>query len=238
MGGENPGSGVVEIAALTALVGVSTVESLVLGDRGAAGLPWAAQSSFGVIFMIQACIAASTPDRLRDTMGVRGERADLAVGLHLGFHMKRKRKIHGKTEGIAVHMNRIGKVCTHPDEGVRLTKCVQMSDDVLSAYPEDRMISAKREEVRIFDHYHQTLLQQCQIIPPDRPIVPYIYTQDLAFWQQKRRKRLTGDVVSFTISLFKFTEFLAMWYLDARLLASVGMVNWAFFGFPVLYYKS
>jgi hypothetical protein len=122
MGGENPGSGVVEIAALTALVGVSTVESLVLGDRGAAGLPWAAQSSFGVIFLIQACIAASTPDKLRDTMGVRGERADLAVGLHLGFHMKRKRKIHGKTEGIAVHLSKMKNVSAYLDELSKLTQ--------------------------------------------------------------------------------------------------------------------
>jgi hypothetical protein len=104
-----------------------------------------------------------------------------------------------------------------------------VTNDAPIEYPEDRMMSLKREEVRIFDHYHQKLLQQCQIIRPDRPIIPYIYTQDLAFWQQKRRKRLTRDFISFSLSLLKFTEFLAMWYLDAQLLASVGMLNWAFF---------
>jgi hypothetical protein len=101
------GSGVVEIAALTALIGVSTVESLVLGERGAAGLPWAAQSGFGIIFLIQACLAAACPDELRDTMGVRGERADLAVGLHLPFYMKRKTKIHGRPNGISVHLRQV-----------------------------------------------------------------------------------------------------------------------------------
>lgn len=104
----NEASGFVEIAALTALVGVSAVESLVLGDRGAAGLPWAAQCSFGVMFLVQACIAAATPDRLRDTMGVRGERADQAVGLHVDFHLKRKKKIPGLVQGIVVQVKRVG----------------------------------------------------------------------------------------------------------------------------------
>jgi hypothetical protein len=104
---QNLGSGVVEIAALTALVGTSTVESLTLGDRGAAGLPWAAISSFGVISLIQACVAASTPASLRDTMGVRGERADLAVGLYLPFHTENKRRTHGKVKGVTVHLERV-----------------------------------------------------------------------------------------------------------------------------------
>jgi len=42
------GSGLVEIAALTALIGAITAEVLVLIEVGAAGMPWAAMSSFGI----------------------------------------------------------------------------------------------------------------------------------------------------------------------------------------------
>jgi len=63
------GNGLVEISALTALIGATIAEALVLGEQGAAGMPWAAMSSFGIVFLIKACIAASTPGWLRDSLG-------------------------------------------------------------------------------------------------------------------------------------------------------------------------
>ena len=33
-------------------------------------MPWAAMSSFGLLFLVKACIAASVPGWLRETMGV------------------------------------------------------------------------------------------------------------------------------------------------------------------------
>ena len=79
------GSGLVEIAALTALIGSTTADSLILGSRGAAGLPWASLSAFGSLFLIRACIAAATPSWLRDTLGVRNPNCDAAVGLSLNL---------------------------------------------------------------------------------------------------------------------------------------------------------
>ena len=79
------GSGIVEIAALTALVGSLTAESLILGSRGAAGLPWASLSAFGSIYLVRACVAAATPSWLRDTLGVRTSSSDAAVGLSLNL---------------------------------------------------------------------------------------------------------------------------------------------------------
>jgi hypothetical protein len=83
-------SGLVEIAALTALIGSTTAESLVLGSRGAAGLPWASLSAFGSLFLIRACIAAATPSWLRDTLGVRNPSCDATVGLSLNLRRASK----------------------------------------------------------------------------------------------------------------------------------------------------
>lgn len=65
------GTGLVEIAALTALIGSDTSASLVIGDKGAPGLAWAAMSTFGILSVIKSCIAGAAPDWLRETMGVR-----------------------------------------------------------------------------------------------------------------------------------------------------------------------
>jgi hypothetical protein len=77
------GSGLIEITALTALIGSPTAEQLALGDRGAAGLSWVGMSMFGTLSILKSCIAASTPTWLRETLGVRSAATDAAVGLGL-----------------------------------------------------------------------------------------------------------------------------------------------------------
>jgi hypothetical protein len=77
------GTNLVDLAALTAIIGATTAESLVLGSRGAAGLPWAAMSAFGTLPLIKACIAASTPAWLRDTLGVNTAACQSALGFYL-----------------------------------------------------------------------------------------------------------------------------------------------------------
>jgi len=102
------GNGLVEISALTALIGATISEALVLGERGAPGMPWAAMSAFGVVFLIKACIAASTPAWLRDSLGVRTHQADLAVGLTLSFNKDKKGRIEGKSAGVIVSVRKVG----------------------------------------------------------------------------------------------------------------------------------
>lgn len=100
------GNGLIEIAALTTLIGSTTSESLTLGSRGAAGMPWAAISAFGSFSIIKACIAAATPGWLRETLGVRSSCTDSAVGLSLNLLSKRMdredraRKILGHADAI------------------------------------------------------------------------------------------------------------------------------------------
>ncbi len=79
----NFGGGLIEVAALTALIGSTTAESLVLGNRGAPGLLWGTMSIFGALSVIKACIAAATPGWLRETIGVRSKETDGALGIAL-----------------------------------------------------------------------------------------------------------------------------------------------------------
>ena len=78
-------NGLIEIAALTALIGSTTTESLTLGNRGAAGLPWATISIFGSLSVVKACVAAATPAYLRETVGVISKPTDEAVGSTLSL---------------------------------------------------------------------------------------------------------------------------------------------------------
>ena len=87
----NLGGGLIEVAALTALIGSTTAESLILGNKGAAGLVWGTMSVFGALSITRACISAATPDWLRDTLGVRAKDIDAAIGLALRLDQKDRR---------------------------------------------------------------------------------------------------------------------------------------------------
>ncbi|KAK0647077.1 hypothetical protein B0T16DRAFT_353944 [Cercophora newfieldiana] len=82
--------GLVEIAALTTLIGSAAAEALVLGDRGGAGLAWAGMSAFGILSLAKGCLAGSAPDWLRSTLGVRDSIVDAALGMRLDIRSKYK----------------------------------------------------------------------------------------------------------------------------------------------------
>lgn len=106
-------SGLLEISALTAVIGSATAESLTLGNRGAAGLAWAAISIFGLLSVIKACIAAAAPSWLRESLGVRNDAADFAVGMSLDLDSKYKnfdnrvRQSLGDAVGIICHRRQV-----------------------------------------------------------------------------------------------------------------------------------
>ena len=102
------GTGLIEIAALTTLIGSSSAESLILGDRGGAGVSWASVSAFGSVSIIKGCISGASPDWLRQTLGVRSAASDGAIGLRLNLKSKYRsnqdlaRKGLGKARGVTV----------------------------------------------------------------------------------------------------------------------------------------
>ncbi|KDR73984.1 hypothetical protein GALMADRAFT_250714 [Galerina marginata CBS 339.88] len=79
----NFGNGLVEIGALTTLIGSTTAGDLVLGNRGSAGLVWGSITSFGTSSVIKACASAASPGWLRHMLGLRTPASDAAVGMSL-----------------------------------------------------------------------------------------------------------------------------------------------------------
>ena len=79
----NFGNNLIEIGALTTLIGSTIAETLVLGDRGSAGLVWGTISTFGASSIIKACISGASPGWLRALLGLRGKASDIAMGLDL-----------------------------------------------------------------------------------------------------------------------------------------------------------
>jgi hypothetical protein len=53
LGSINLGNGLVEIAALTSLIGSAAAESLALGDKGPGGFAWAMMTIFGALSVVK-----------------------------------------------------------------------------------------------------------------------------------------------------------------------------------------
>jgi hypothetical protein len=86
LGSFNLGNGLIEIAALTSLIGSATAQALALGNKGPAGLIWSTMTIFGTLSIARSGIGAVTPGWLRDSLGVRSAEVDAATGLSLDLN--------------------------------------------------------------------------------------------------------------------------------------------------------
>ncbi|KAL4888805.1 hypothetical protein BDV59DRAFT_196169 [Aspergillus ambiguus] len=77
------GGSLVEISAVSTIIGAPIAEALIHGLKAACGIVWAPMSCFGVIHVVKACLAASAPDFLRESMGLRNQFVDDAIGVVL-----------------------------------------------------------------------------------------------------------------------------------------------------------
>jgi hypothetical protein len=84
----NIGNGLIEIAALTSLIGSATAQKLALGNKGPAGIVWATMTIFGGMSIVKSGIATVTPAWLRDSLGVRSSETDDAIGLSMNLDRK------------------------------------------------------------------------------------------------------------------------------------------------------
>src|SRR4051812_32739223 len=73
-------NGLIQISAITTLIGASTSASLTLGDRAAAGLPWGPISMFGIIHLAKSNLSATLPDWLREPIGLSSANVEAALG--------------------------------------------------------------------------------------------------------------------------------------------------------------
>lgn len=77
------GGSLVEISAVSTIIGAPIAEALIHGLKAACGVVWAPMSCFGVVHVVKACLAASAPDFLRESMGLRNQFVDDAIGVVL-----------------------------------------------------------------------------------------------------------------------------------------------------------
>ena len=109
----NFGNGLIEIAALTTLIGSSTAGDLVLGTRGAAGLVWASITAFGSSSVIKACASAASPGWLRQMLGLRMASSDKVVGMDLS--LSPGKRVSGRVRGALDDPGPIGVSCLSDD---------------------------------------------------------------------------------------------------------------------------
>jgi hypothetical protein len=96
LGSINLGNGLIEIAALTSLIGSTAAESLALGDKGPGGLAWAMMTIFGALSVVKLFIATTIPGWLRESVGVRSARSDAVVGSSLNLNKSFKSRGRGE----------------------------------------------------------------------------------------------------------------------------------------------
>lgn len=81
----NLGNGVIEVAALTSLMGSAAAQSLALGDKGPSASVCARMNTFGTTSIVTVLAAPAMPGWLRESVGVRSAKLDSVVGLSLNL---------------------------------------------------------------------------------------------------------------------------------------------------------
>ncbi|GIK01913.1 hypothetical protein Aspvir_005954 [Aspergillus viridinutans] len=84
------GGNLVEISAVSTIIGAPIAEALIHGLKAACGIVWAPMSCFGQIHVIKACLSATVPDSLRESMGLRNQFVDNALGVLLPVNRFRR----------------------------------------------------------------------------------------------------------------------------------------------------
>jgi hypothetical protein len=107
----NFGNGLIEIAALTSLIGSTAAQSLAIGDKGPAGLAWATMTIFGAMSIAMLFTASVTPGWLRDSVGVRSAKSDAVVGLSLDLSKSFKyRGCNGAPKAVECEIQIVGTI--------------------------------------------------------------------------------------------------------------------------------
>jgi hypothetical protein len=121
----NLGNGLIEIAALTSLIGSAAAESLALGDKGPTGLVWATMTIFGAMSVVTLFTATATPGWLRDSVGVRSAKSDAVVGLSLDLNKSFKYRGRGEpAKAVECEIQIVGQVNHHGRLMVNLSRSV------------------------------------------------------------------------------------------------------------------
>ena len=209
----NLSGGLIEIGALTALIGSTTAASLVLGNKGAAGLLWGTMSIFGALSVIKACVAAATPDWLRETLGVRNKETDAAIGLSLDLD---SRNLQKKSRGTGA----VGVGCK---VGVR--GAVSENAHVTS---DTETVEISRHDVYTFDQCTSGILELVPECEATGSFVTYVLIQD-AYSRESSKRNAWIDWVAISASVTKLVELATLWKNGATALCLISGSCWIFF---------
>ncbi|KAJ7165524.1 hypothetical protein C8R43DRAFT_1232587 [Mycena crocata] len=200
------GNNLVEISALTALIGSSVAESLVVGNRGAAGIAWAATSSFGTVSVVKACFCTAASSWLRETLGIRTSASDLAVGLELPFDSNRAAKVRrniGEPLAIFCRTEQIHSGVTAKKLHKRKAQC---------------------SDVHALDYSTALMLRSVPDTAIGNTIQVFTYAH-YAFFRPHSR----FQVPAILLSTVKLVEVYILWSSGASLLGIASATPWAFF---------
>ncbi|KAL0566052.1 hypothetical protein V5O48_015960 [Marasmius crinis-equi] len=207
----NFGNGLVEIAALTTLIGSSTAGDLVLGNGGAAGLVWGSISAFGSSSVIKACASAGSPGWLRQMLGLRTAFSDRAVGMDLSLAPRNKvaRRIRGTME----ESGPLGVSCLSDDpDGTPMEKSPKVKEH--HTY----------RDIYAFDGTTSLMLSELSSTPPEYP--PVIYTHyPYAFY---RSHYLRFQILVLCFSLLKSVEMYTLFVQGGIILGLLSGVPFIF----------
>ena len=221
----------VDVTALTALIGSSTAESLMLGNKGAAGLVWATMSMFGVISIVRACIAATTPGWLRGTLGLRSSETDGAVGWSLELQTSRKsRNLLGSAIGIACEVRTMHvkvNFCLLDGEPSMLREIHPQNRKNL-AVSEEKMDTGNIRDVYAFDQYTADHLGVLPYTELTDPLTIHLFTPD-PFNEDRLSRTARNDMLGLLGSVVKLIEVGVLWRYRAYGLCWLTGLNWAFF---------
>ncbi|KAF7294015.1 hypothetical protein MKEN_01447600 [Mycena kentingensis (nom. inval.)] len=145
----------VEIGALAALLGSSSAESLVLGNRGTAGVVWAASSSFCAVSVLKGCVAGAVPAWLREILGLRSEASDGAIGFELDVNSKLARQAAYTQEAVVHYLDSARSTVVYRADGLLHSRLRQ-----LPAAPPGTPL-------KVFS------IDGSKRHAPDRPLLPY-----------------------------------------------------------------
>ncbi|KAF8580701.1 hypothetical protein K439DRAFT_1619637 [Ramaria rubella] len=230
------GNGLVDITALTTLIGSSTAESLILGERGFGGLAWATTSAFGALSVIKGCIAGASANWLRETLGIRNGISDNALGLSLllnrgmGVHQKSRRNL-GEAQGIMCRKVKV-MFATHKfsepkSPGSCLMFAMQKGFFTFSKTIAEAQIIYR--DIYAFDRATKHLVNN---IPPSRlgdPLVVYTFVDYDFIYDGSLPAVSSQDWVAILSSLPKLVELYVLWRQGAVILCWVGGVAWLYF---------
>lgn len=218
-------NGLVEISALTTLIGSSAAASLVLGSRGPSGLAWATMSAFGMIAVVKACFCAATPGWLRETTGVRSSASDLAVGFQLNLgsdshNAKRVRKTLDRPIAIQCQAD-IGNENLNVSSRVRFSKTTFYPNFLTRFIPQNNL----GNDVYAYDFSTSAMIRAVAETESGKPTRIFAYAQYPFVRAHNKRVQVGAICLSFS----KLIEAYILWRNDSAMLAIFTSTPWCYF---------